>query len=388
MKKHSKVLLLTVISALILFLGVMCCSAASEPQITDNRYPFSAAKTAASEPEIVISADGFNVTVRRKIQLSAKVSGVDTQPKITWESSDNKVAIVSSKGVVTGISVGRAVITAKAKVNGKILSAIYPVNVVKNSNVIRNLLENRQILSYQYSYVDDYYYTNDKDNWQENLGFARIYDLVAPYIALEYDYTRVFFNYDNKDFMIQLWKGQYGYLFYGGEIGVYSRTPNGKTDGILTFYGKAYEEYWPYMEMSLYHQNILGKYEREFTRDYDKYWWCTGFKSGHLRVVEPADELRIVARLTLRDNEMADKFAQGLTDCGFKSVSSKDKIGLDQYYHEGQDVYLVWQNISEAENTMPIKVGIVAMIFFNFLALFMAGLISSGLGWLIFLIIL
>lgn len=342
----------------------------------------------AQKYKIVISADDFNVKVRSKLQLNAKVTGVEVQPQITWASSDESVATVSDSGKVKGISVGRAFITARANVAGRDIEGIYAVNVVTSDNVVKNFLRDNQVLSYQYSYQDDYYYTNDKDCWQDNFGFARIYDIVSPYIALEYDYTRVFFKYDNKDFMVQLWKGQYGYIFYGGEIGIYHKESDGKETGYFTFFKTAEEKYWPKMEMTLYHQKLNGDWEREFTRDYDYYWWCTGFKPGHLRRVEPANELRIVARITFIDKEMATLFANGLKDCNFSVASSKNSVGLDSYYQNGRDVYLQWQDISEAESTMGIKFAAGSVLALNIIGLIIGSLFTMGLGWLVFLIIL
>ncbi len=342
----------------------------------------------AQKYKIVISAEDFNVNVRGRLQLEAKVTGVEVQPKITWSSSNESVATVSDSGKVRGISVGRSFITAKATVAGKPLEAVFAVNVVTSDNVIKNFLMKNQVLSYQYSYQDDYYYTNDKDCWQDNFGFARVYDIVSPYIALEYDYTRVFFEYDNQDFMVQLWKGQYGYIFYGGEIGIYHKESDGKETGYFTFFKTADQKYWPKMEMTLYHQQLNGEWQREFTRDYDYYWWCTGFKPGHLRQVEPADELRIVARITFTDKEMATLFANGLKDCNFSQASSKDAVGLDSYYQHGRDVYLQWQNISEAESTMGIKFAAGSLFAINLIGLILGTMFSMGLGSLVFLFIL
>ncbi len=342
----------------------------------------------AQKYKIVINAEDFNVKVRGKLQLEAKVTGVEVQPKITWSSSNTEVATVSDKGQVKGVSVGRAFITAKATVAGKELEGVFAVNVVTSENVLKTFLMKNQVLSYMYSYQDDYYYTNDKDCWQENFGFTRIYDIASPYIALEYDYTRVFFEYDNQSFMVQLWKGQYGYIFYGGEIGVYHKDIDGKDIGYLTYFNCADEKYWPKMEMTLYHQQLNGEWKREFTRDYDYYWWCTGFKPGHLRQVEPADELRLVARITFRDKEMATLFAEGLKKCDFGQVSSKDAVGLDQFYHQGRDVYLQWQNVSEAESTMGIKIAAGSVFAINLLGFLIGAFLSMGLGSLIFLFIL
>ncbi|MBQ5825617.1 MAG: DUF4474 domain-containing protein [Clostridia bacterium] len=307
---------------------------------------------------LVLTSDSLSVKKGKKVQLHASVSNTETQPEITWSSSDTSIATVDENGSVKGIAEGKVIIFATAEIDGTTLSGEFALNVVKKGNFIQDFLTERQVLSYQYSYVDDYYYTNDKQAWQYNFGFGKIYDIASPYILLEYDYIRVFFEYEGKDWMIQMWKGQYGMIFYGGEIGVYNR-PHSE-DGVheWTMYNCPAEEDWLMMEMTVYHQDINGNYIREFTRKYDKYWWCTGFKNGHLRQEEPADELRLEARVTFKSPEMRELFTQGLSECGFGISESKEAVGLDQYYADGSDVYFVWQNISDAESTMGIKVGV------------------------------
>ncbi len=339
-------------------------------------------------PAISISSDHLSVTKGRKIQLAATVTGVDKTPEITWTSSDEKIATVDKNGKVKGKEAGKAVITASATVNDKKISADYALNVVTSSNFVKDLLENQQILSYQYSYIDDYYYTNDKEAWQYDFGYGPIYDIVAPYILLEYDYVRVFFEYEGKDWMIQLWKGQYGLIFYGSEIGIYNKPHSDKEDNIFTFYSCPPTEDWVKMEMTLYHQELDGSWTREFTRPYDTYWWCTGFKDGHLRIEEPADELRMVGRLTLKSEEMTELFAKGLLECKFKQVDSKEKVKNDTFYVDGSDIYLQWQDINEAENTMPIKVG-VGFIWATNIISFILSILSLfsilGLGAIFFI---
>lgn len=310
---------------------------------------------------LVLTSESLSVKRGKTIQITAKVTNVETQPQILWASSDTNVATVDSNGKVKGITAGRAIISATAQVNGEKLYGEFAINVVTESNFLKDLLESRQILSYQYSYVDDYYYTNDKEAWQYNFGFGKIYDIASPYILLEYDYIRVFFTYAGKDWMLQMWKGQYGMVFYGGEIGIYNRPHD--DDGIneWTFFNCPAEEDWLNMEMTLWHQEIDGTWTREFTREYDKYWWCTGFKNGHLRQEEPADELRLEGRITFLDEEMTHLVADGLRECGFKDASAKDGIGLDEIYVDGCDINFIWQNINEAESTMFIKVNMGAL---------------------------
>ncbi len=306
---------------------------------------------------LVMSSDHLSVRKRKTIQMTATVTNVEQQPEITWSSSDESIATVDSDGVVKGKEVGRVVIRAQAVVDGETLNGEFAINVVKSSNLLRNLLEDNQVLSYQYSYVDDYYYTNDKEAWQHNFGFGKIYDFVSPYVLLEYDYIRVFFTYEDKDWMLQMWKGQYGLVIYGGEIGIYNR-PHSE-DGIdaWTMFNCPEEKDWLQMEMTLWHEDIQGNWKRELTREYDYYWWCTGFKNGHLRNVEPADELRLTGRITFKDEEMAALVADGLAECGLELAANEDEIGIDSFCIDGSDITFSWQNVSEAESTMLIKVG-------------------------------
>ena len=305
---------------------------------------------------LVLTSDNISVAVRKTIHMSASVTNVDTQPEFTWSSSDENVATVDNTGKVKGVAAGRAVIRVSATVDGETLHGEFAINVTTSKNFLKNFLENRQVLSYMYSYVDDYYYTNDKKCWQYNFGFGKIYDFVSPYILLEYDYIRVFFTYEDKDWMLQMWKGQYGMIFYGGEIGIYNRPHSEKGVGVWTMFACPAEEDWLQMEMTLWHEELDGTWTREFTREYDYYWWCTGFKNGHVRQEEPADELRLTGRITFKDEEMAQLVAGGLEKCGLIEAGAKDRIGVDGYFLEGKDIHFSWQNISEAESTMFIKV--------------------------------
>lgn len=322
-----------------------------------NAFAVDSGYEALSEGHaLVMQSDHLSVAKRKTAQMTATVTNVDVQPEITWSSSDEKIATVDSNGKVKGVSVGKAVIFAQAEVDGEVLRGEFAINVVKRNSLLKNLLEKNQVLSYQYSYVDDYYYTNDKEAWQHGFGFGRIYDYVSPYLLLEYDYVRIFFTYEDKDWMLQMWKGQYGLVFYGGEIGIYNRPHSDKGVNMWTMFDCPDEEDWLQMEMTLWHEDIRGNWNREFTRPYDYYWWCTGFKNGHLRQQEPADELRLTGRITFKDEEMAALVADGFAECGLEMSTSKDGMSVDSFYMDGSDIHFSWQNVSEAESTMWVKV--------------------------------
>lgn len=351
-----------------------------EEQITDNTE---------EKQEFSISAPKTTIQKKESVTLTANGENV------VWSSSDESVATVDSQsGVVTGIKKGRAIITATETIGEETITASVEISVTIRENFLLTFLANHPILSYSYSYKDDYYFTDKDAAWQHNFGYSGLYDFVAPYLLMEYDYVRVHFTYEGKDWLIQLWKGQYGLVFYGGECGVYNKTHSDKKDTPFTFYQCAPNEDRLMIQTSLYHDKSLlrkGEYKHEFTTPYESTWWSTGFKPGHLEVVEPANELRQTGLITLKDEEMTKLFSAGLKDCGFTEVSSKESICNDSFFVDGNNVYYQWQEISGAENTMGIKIAGGTLIAINVIAVIIAVLLGVFLmfgGIMLFIIII
>ncbi len=180
------------------------------------------------------------------------------------------------------------------------------------------------IASYQYNKTGNYYYTNE-DPWQRALGYNEIYDNGAAFVAIYIDTMRCKFRYDNKDWMIQFWKGQYGYVFIGHEIGVYYKPTNRTAE----HYDCVSDEDSLYMEM-----DGLRDGEVLYHRDYAKYWWCTGFVPGKLDKFSDRSDLQIDARMTMKDKEMLGAFVESLEKNGM--------IKGEDFKVKGLDVYVIW----------------------------------------------
>ncbi len=179
-------------------------------------------------------------------------------------------------------------------------------------------------LGYQFNKEGNYYFTTT-DPWQRNFGFNVLYDIGAPFLNFYYDTIRCKFRYEDKDWLIQLWKGQYGLVFLGAEIGVYTKPIDRKQ----AHYDGASDEDMLYMSMSFYRKGV----ERA-TREYAKYWWCTAFVPGTLDSFRDRSELSMKCRITLKSKEMRDLFAASLEKNGFK----QDK----DFSVSGKDVYFSW----------------------------------------------
>lgn len=199
-----------------------------------------------------------------------------------------------------------------------------------------------KLASYKYSPEGNFYYTDDKDCWQKNFGFNAVYDKLAPVGHIYYDTVRNSFEYEGKKWRIQLWKGQYGYYFVGGEIGIYTQDAPQTGD----HYVCADKPDWLNMEMTVYWDTYrTGNYVPVLTRNYEKYWWCTGFVLGWEDVPSDRSDLRLVARITFKDIEMANAFCAAFEANGFRRSSSLGISSLDCFLQVGKDVAFVWQNI-------------------------------------------
>ncbi|MBQ9850493.1 MAG: DUF4474 domain-containing protein [Clostridia bacterium] len=210
--------------------------------------------------------------------------------------------------------------------------------------------DGKQVLGYRYS-NDGYYYTDDKDCWQMNAGYNEVYDNMAPLTAMFIDQVRIRFNYGGKDWMVQLWKGQYGWLLVGAEIGLYT-TDEGVNSGAVTdinHYNCADKEDWLYMSMDCYWaEGNNGHYKKVFSRPYAKYWWPTGFVKGQLtKYTWPRTELKMKGRITFKSAEMANLFVEELRKTGFVRAAgnASNQLVDDSYYQSGADVWFLWSTI-------------------------------------------
>ena len=144
------------------------------------------------------------------------------------------------------------------------------------------------------AFSEQFYATNDC--WQRQFGFTPIYDIMAK-LAFDYTTKRIFFEYEGKDWMIQIWKGNYVFdMFVGGEIGVYNK-PDGK---LGMFYDCASDAEMMPISMKVYSD------ERTYiNREETLTWWSTGFV-----LADPVDPMSLTMEgtITFPTEEMCSAF--------------------------------------------------------------------------------
>lgn len=170
---------------------------------------------------------------------------------------------------------------------------------------------------YLYDLEQDIFYSF-LEAWQREMGYCRLYDEAAAPMGMIIDCEPIYFNYDDKRWMIEFWKGQYD-MTTGCEIGVYT-TEEPDLDIAGVFQGPFYH---CASDSDLLTMSCILKKNGEIllTRE-AKHWWLTGFKLGEFS--EPS-ELTMDLSITLKDQTMLNVFVKGLVRAGY----SEDEIILD-----------------------------------------------------------
>ncbi len=205
--------------------------------------------------------------------------------------------------------------------------------------------EKTGILGYLYDPKEMCFYTAD-DTWQRNFGYSEIYDNAAGLVVIIIETCRLKFEYANRDWMIQLWKGQYGWVLYGAEIGIYNKEKSRPVE----HYTCANDEDMLQMSMVLWEKSKSGSsyWTRTFGRPYERQWWHTGFVIGNM-IGRYDNDLKMEGRITMRDFEMLEAFRGALLSEGFIDVTSfswTDALNLKDnpncFRVSGLDVYFYW----------------------------------------------
>lgn len=190
----------------------------------------------------------------------------------------------------------------------KIIRKVCCLCMSKKCEILNDLLE-----PFGYAYVPSQdVITSRTDAWQREYGYSAFYDKAASHFGMIIDALPIYFNYDNRTWLIELWKGQYG-INTGCEIGVYY------ADRILskhelkhTLFKSVRNEDMPWLSFNFYN-SVKNK---EIAQLSAKHWWLTAFKPGLPSI---PSHLSISACITLHSSQMAAAFANALTKHGYSA---------------------------------------------------------------------
>lgn len=184
-------------------------------------------------------------------------------------------------------------------------------------------------------------FTSYVDAWQRKEGYEALYDRLAGKFNMIFDALPVYFDYRDKTWLIEFWKGQYG-INTGCEVGVYHtnrRVP--KNLRKLVRYNAIEDEDMPLIQVNLEKNgNSVFSYR-------DFHWWLTGFQMG---TFSNPEELTMYVKISFLESQAARAFYEALKDMGYPR---------ERYRIQNQTVSLMVQETEEYTGLQKWKRGLV-----------------------------
>lgn len=189
--------------------------------------------------------------------------------------------------------------------------------------------------------------------YQRKFGFNKYYDMGAMFVNFYLQTIRAYFTYDNKDWLIELWKGEYAMATVGCEVGFYYREHNQSllenpgADWLL--YKSVEDEDAMPVSMKLW-QYVKATDETPVMKiDYSKRncWWAADFETGVLEKHRDQTTLVMVATIDFPTTKIRDLFTEQLDNKGFREGSINAYHNVDRYDVDGRTVTICWRNFKE-----------------------------------------
>ncbi len=190
----------------------------------------------------------------------------------------------------------------------------YAVKKVKNTSEEKKIKKLDRVLrpfGFLYDPGQDIIYSRLYP-WQRKLGYEKSFDEGAVLLSMVIDCEPIYFEYENKLWLIELWKGQYG-MTTGAEIGVYraEKPKDFKPGDEKNMHYDSVED----KEM-LQMRYVLYRAEEEIIRRRARHWWLTGFEPG---LFSKPEDLAMCVRIVFPTEKMCYSFYRVLLAAGYKA---------------------------------------------------------------------
>lgn len=186
-------------------------------------------------------------------------------------------------------------------------------SVIKKVNSL-TLAEKNTILDelaetggYHYDHCQDIFATR-LDAPQKLFGYTNFFDLSAPYFNMVFDYETIYFDYQGKTWLIEMWKGQYG-INSGCELGIYHADKVVDPKDYDSPHFKAVDPK-DMLDISLKLNHHITKSTSQYGRlgqMRQMHWWLTIFKMG---VFSKPEELFVNTSIRFKDQSMMYSFLE------------------------------------------------------------------------------
>lgn len=197
-----------------------------------------------------------------------------------------------------------------------VIKKVNSLNITEKDTILDTLAE---AVGYGYDAGQDLFVARI-DAPQKIFGYTTLYDLSAPYFNMIFDYETIYFDYNKKTWLIEIWKGQYG-INTGCELGVYYADKVVSPEEYDTTHFKSVEDKDMLMITLDLNRICSAKhlYPERIGRQSSHHWWLTMFKMG--AYTKPAN-LFVNTTIRFKDYHMMyrflNSFEQTLPDVDYR----------------------------------------------------------------------
>lgn len=189
--------------------------------------------------------------------------------------------------------------------------------------------KNFSAAGFSYDPENDVFYST-KNAWQRSFGYCHLYDVASPIFRMIIDVERITFYYNNKNWLITFWKGQYG-IVTGAEIGIYAT--NQKMVNKKTLYLPVKDNEMLNMGFTLYRKN------EELTKIENRHWWLAVFKLG---IFSKPKDLLMDIKIEFPSAEMLNAFLKAFKKIGYKDKHFKVEDNTFYFKFKRPKTHKVW----------------------------------------------
>ncbi len=175
------------------------------------------------------------------------------------------------------------------------------------------------------------------DAWQKQFGYGTIYDRLSPFFNMVFQALPIYFDYDGKTWLIQVWKGQYG-ICTGCEVGIYH------ADGLIDKKHRDQTIFHAVDETEMMDLSLeIWRKGRRLASLSERHWWLTAFDVG---TFSKPSQLSLDVSIRFPNCEMKEAFYIALLEQGidYRNVFS---YHTTVYFHMPRcpQRFTLWQHI-------------------------------------------
>lgn len=190
---------------------------------------------------------------------------------------------------------------------------------------------------------------------QRKFGFNGAYDWGSKFVNFYLSTIRIYFTYDNKDWLVEFWKGEYSASTVGCEVGFYYREHNQMaldTMGPDNLLYKSVENQ-DAMPVSM----KLWQYEKSTDStpiqkiDYSKHlcWWAADFETGLLENHRDQTTLVMLATIDFPTENMVNLVVNQLKEKEFIEGNIQSYNNYETYSVNSKSLTICWKNFKESK---------------------------------------